>query len=124
MAFFYAADAQGIMRVVGHFLQFVEGSAVLAGGTATVTVSQAFTVKSAFVSSQTSNAARVSATASNTFTITGLTCSAAPNAAGLTNAHVSEVAYNNVSASTAQIADRLRTILHLILTSPDFTIQR
>lgn len=71
MAFYYAADSSKLINPVGHFVPMAEGSAVLSGGSATVTVPQAFVVKSAFVSSQTSNSARVSATSGNTFTITG-----------------------------------------------------
>jgi hypothetical protein len=71
MAFYYAADAAKIVEPVGHYLPFAEGSVVLSGGSATVTVPQAYMVKSAFCSSQTSNSARCSATSGNTFTITG-----------------------------------------------------
>lgn len=71
MAFFYTADSSKILETVGHYVSLAEGSAVLAGGTATVKVPSAHIVKSAFVSSQTSNSARVSATSGNTFTITG-----------------------------------------------------
>jgi hypothetical protein len=71
MAFFYAADSSKIVETVGQYVSLAEGSAVLSGGTATVKVPSAFMVKSAFASSQTSSAARVSATADNTFTITG-----------------------------------------------------
>jgi hypothetical protein len=42
----------------------------------------------------------------------------------LTNAHFSSVAYNNSAPSDTNKRDRLRSILHLILTSPDYTIQR
>ncbi|MGV3661151.1 MAG: DUF1800 family protein [Prosthecobacter sp.] len=62
----------------------------------------------------------------DTFTLTGVNCTAVPNASGLTNAHVSTVLYNNgtTSPSDTNKRDRLRAIIHLILTSPDFTIQR
>jgi hypothetical protein len=42
----------------------------------------------------------------------------------LTNAHFSPVSYNNTTPSDTNKRDRLRAILHLILTSPDYTIQR
>lgn len=53
-------------------------------------------------------------------------CTAAPTAAGLTNAHVSVVQYNQgtTTPSDTNKRDRIRAILHLILTSPDYTIQR
>jgi hypothetical protein len=59
---------------------------------------------------------------STTFTIP-LSCTVAPT--GLANAHVSVIPYNQGATSDAtNKRDRLRTIIHLILTSPDFTIQR
>ncbi len=60
---------------------------------------------------------------STTFTIP-LSCTIAPT--GLTNAHVSVIPYNQ-GDTTPNVTDklgRLRTIIHLILTSPDYTIQR
>lgn len=53
-------------------------------------------------------------------------CTAAPNASGLTNAHVSVVTYNQgtTTPTNTNRRDRIRSLLHLILTSPDFTIQR
>lgn len=62
----------------------------------------------------------------DTFTLAAVNCTAAPNAAGLVNAHVSMIPYNNGNANPSDTnkRDRLRAILHLILTSPDFTIQR
>lgn len=42
----------------------------------------------------------------------------------LTNATVGILPYTNSSPTTTQIRDRLRTIIHLIITSPDFAIQR
>lgn len=72
MAFYYTSDmTKGPVQDIGTYTPFAEGSVVLSGGTATVTIAGASIVKSAFASSQTSNAARVSATAANTFTITG-----------------------------------------------------
>lgn len=71
MAFYFTADAQTIVEPIGKYLPIATGSTVLSGGSATVTVPSAFVVKSAFCSSQTSNAARCSATSANTFTITG-----------------------------------------------------
>ena len=69
MAFYFTADAQTIVEPIGKYLPIATGSTVLSGGSATVTVPSAFVVKSAFCSSQTSNAARCSATSGNTFTI-------------------------------------------------------
>jgi len=71
MAFYFAADAQTIIEPMGRYMPLAAGSTVLSGGSATVTVPSAFVVKSAVCSSQTSNAARCSATSGNTFTITG-----------------------------------------------------
>lgn len=71
MAFYFTADAQTIIEPIGQFMPLATGSTVLAAGSATVTVPSAYIVKSAFCSSQTSNAARCSATSANTFTITG-----------------------------------------------------
>jgi len=42
----------------------------------------------------------------------------------LTNAVFSAIAYNNTTPTDIPKRDRIRAILHLILTSPDFTIQR
>ena len=64
----------------------------------------------------------------DTFTINSYSCTVLPT--NVASAHVSIIAYNNlqtpiVSAPTAaQMRDRLRNIIHLIVTSPDFTIQR
>jgi len=62
----------------------------------------------------------------DSFTLTGVNCTAAPNSTGLANAHASPIVYSNGSTnpSTTTRRDRIRSILHLILTSPDFTIQR
>ncbi len=42
----------------------------------------------------------------------------------LTAAHFSTIPYDDGSPSTTNIRDRLRAIIHFILTSPDYTIQR
>jgi uncharacterized protein (DUF1800 family) len=42
----------------------------------------------------------------------------------LTNSTAAIIPYTNVGPSATNMRDRLRTIVHLILTSPDFTIQR
>jgi hypothetical protein len=42
----------------------------------------------------------------------------------LTNARVSYVPYTTAGPSSSEQRDRIRSILHLILTSPDYTIQR
>ena len=60
-----------------------------------------------------------------TFQLVGVNCTSAPNASGLANAHVSVIPYNQGGTpTTTMMRDRLRAILHLIITSPDFTIQR
>ena len=71
MAFYFSADSQSIIEPIGQYMPMAAGSTVLSGGSATVTVPSAYIVKSAFCASQTSNAARCSATSGNTFTITG-----------------------------------------------------
>ena len=42
----------------------------------------------------------------------------------LTNSTLGIVPYTNVGPTTTNIRDRLRAVLHFILTSPDYTIQR
>jgi hypothetical protein len=70
------------------------------------------------------NTARViTKTGTHTFTIP-LSCTVSPTTAGLANAHVSVVPYNQASPTDTHKRDRLRSIVHLILTSPDYTIQR
>lgn len=73
----------------------------------------------------TSTARAITVTGPNTFTFPS-NCTAAPDAFGLTNAHASQIIYNQGSTtpSATERRDRMRAILHLILTSPDFTIQR
>jgi hypothetical protein len=65
----------------------------------------------------------ITKTGANMFTIP-LACTVAPSAAGLANAHVSVVPYNQAAPNDIHKRDRLRSIVHLILTSPDYTIQR
>ena len=75
----------------------------------------------------TTTARTVTVTSSTTFTIP-LSCTVAPTS--LTSAHVSVIPYNNATTTTTTAPsdthkrDRLRAIIHLILTSPDYTIQR
>jgi uncharacterized protein (DUF1800 family) len=97
---------------------YTTGQSVCISGVTNGTFSQ--TVNS------TSTARVVTVTGASSFTFTGVNCTAAPNAAGLTNAHASQIIYNQGSAtpSETQRRDRMRAILHLILTSPDYTIQR
>ena len=52
---------------------------------------------------------------------TNLNCTTAGT---LTNSNAGVLSYTNSAPSTAEIQARLRAILHLILTSPDFTIQK
>lgn len=70
MAFNTSSMSREPVQSTGPVLPFDKGIAVLSGGSATVTTSFK-EVEMAFVSSQTSNAARVSATSGATFTITG-----------------------------------------------------
>lgn len=76
-----------------------------------------------FTSSINNASLTVTITGANTFTV-ARNCTAAPNAAGLAGAHFSPVAYDNAAPTTDQIRNRLRAVLHFILTSPDYTIQR
>ncbi|WP_395751939.1 DUF1800 family protein [Prosthecobacter sp.] len=57
-----------------------------------------------------------------TFTVP-ITCNNTTNLV-LTSSNAGIIPYTNSSPSTTNIRDRLRNILHLILTSPDYTIQR
>ncbi len=57
----------------------------------------------------------------NTFTLDVVKLSGAET---LSSARVSYVPYTNSAATDTNKRDRLRSILHLILTSPDYTIQR
>jgi hypothetical protein len=59
----------------------------------------------------------------DTFTIP-VNVTIAPTPAQLVAAHYSFVSYNNATPTDTQKRDRLRAIVHFILTSPDFTIQR
>jgi hypothetical protein len=57
----------------------------------------------------------------DTFTIpVSVTC----RAHLLANAHFSFISYNNATPTDTQKRDRLRAIVHFLLISPDFTIQR
>lgn len=58
----------------------------------------------------------------NTAGTTNLNCPATPGT--LTGSNAGVVQYTNGSPSAAEIQNRLRAILHLILTSPDYTIQK
>lgn len=64
----------------------------------------------------------VPAGSTTTFTIP-ITCNNLTNLV-LTSSTASVIPYTNATPTTTNIRDRLRTILHLILTSPDYTIQR
>jgi hypothetical protein len=83
-----------------------------------------FSPTGAFGSTSTGRA--ITAIDEDTFTVTGVSCTAAPSGAQVANAHASQVAYDQGSTnpSATQRRDRIRSILHLILTSPDFTVQR
>jgi hypothetical protein len=75
----------------------------------------------------TTTARTITVTGPTTFTIP-VSCTVAPSSTGLANAHVSlsAITYNNgtTSPSDTNKRDRLRAIIHLILASPDYTIQR
>ena len=59
----------------------------------------------------------------NTANTTNLNCTSTVGLS-LTSAYFSTVAYTDSGPSTTEIRDRLRSVLHFILTSPDYTIQR
>ncbi len=71
MGFDTLAQDPKAMEVIGSFLPAQTGVVVLDSGSATVTLPRFQRVDTAFASSQTANAARVSATSGATFTITG-----------------------------------------------------
>ncbi len=65
----------------------------------------------------------------NTVTVTGATtftvpvnCQVAPTS--VSGATVATVPYSNTAPTATNLRDRIRAVVHLILTSPDFTIQR
>ena len=59
----------------------------------------------------------------DTFTIT-VNVTTAPTAAQLASAHFSFIPYSDTSPSDASKRDRIRAIIHYIIASPDFAIQR
>jgi hypothetical protein len=65
----------------------------------------------------------VTKVSNDTFTIP-VNVTLAPTAAQLSAAHFSFISYTNTGPTDTQKRDRLRSIVHFILTSPDFTIQR
>ena len=71
-----------------------------------------------------STARAITVTGSNTFTMTGVNCTVAPTT--YTNVHASQVIYNQGSTTpgASERLDRLRSVIHLILSSPDYIIQR
>jgi hypothetical protein len=81
-----------------------------------------FSPSNAFVSSTTARA--ITVTGTNTFTVTGVSCTAAPTT--YTDVHASQVIYNqgDTTPDADQRRDRVRSVIHLILTSPDYIIQR
>lgn len=66
----------------------------------------------------TSTAFRLTATSGGT----NLNCPSTPGT--LTNSNVGVLQYTNATPTAAEVQARLRAILHLILTSPDYTIQK
>jgi len=65
----------------------------------------------------------VSVPTTSTFKLTNMNCSSI-SGLNLANSTAGIVSYTNTSPSATNIRDRLRAIVHFILTSPDFTIQR
>ncbi len=65
----------------------------------------------------------VAAPGSSAFTLDGVKCTSI-SGLNLTSARTSYVPYANSNPTDTNKRDRLRSILHLILTSPDYTIQR
>jgi hypothetical protein len=63
----------------------------------------------------------VTVTGANTFTVP---VNFSAGTATATNARVSYVPYTNAAPTDTQKRDRLRSIIHFILSSPDYTIQR
>jgi hypothetical protein len=63
----------------------------------------------------------VTVTGLNTFTVPSNHSAGIPT---LTNARISYVPYTNTAPTDLNKRDRMRAIIHFILTSPDFTIQR
>ena len=68
--------------------------------------------------------ARITVVDEDTFTVNNVQCLTSPGS--VTTDHVSPVVYNQgtTNPSTTNKRDRLRAIIHMILASPDFTIQR
>lgn len=71
MAFNQTSLSARYLEVLGHQPKLVYGIGTLSGGTLDVTVKGGRTVVTAWAASQTSNAARVSATSGGTLTLTG-----------------------------------------------------
>jgi hypothetical protein len=65
----------------------------------------------------------VSVPTTSTLTLTNLNCA---NVTGLvlTSSTAGMIPYTNATPSVTNIRDRFRAIIHFILTSPDYTIQR
>lgn len=81
---------------------------------ANVSINQTFTV------------AGVTPSTPNEFTLSitgGIRCTATPGT-GVANAYITPSSVPYTTGTTTQIRDRVRSILHLILSSPDFTVQR
>lgn len=81
-----------------------------------------FSPSNAFVSSTTARA--ITVTGNNTFTVTGVNCTSAPTT--YTDVHASQVIYDqgDTTPDASERRDRVRSVIHLILTSPDYIIQR
>jgi uncharacterized protein (DUF1800 family) len=125
-----AAARQEILNLVGH--RSIASIAVGNPCTVTTTAPHGYgavgTTESVTISGVTGGSFTPSINNTFTATITGPNTFTVPvncTAAGtVTNAVYSVVSYNNSSPSETNRRDRLRLILHLLLTSPDFTIQR
>ena len=94
----------------------------ISGLSSTNSANGTFSPSDAFVSSSTARA--ITVTGNNTFTVTGVSCTEAPTS--YTNVHASQVIYNQGSTTptASERRDRMRSVIHLILSSPDYIIQR
>lgn len=113
-----APSNPSVITSVGHGL--VTGDSItisgVTGGTFTPTINGTFTVTVPFLNPPTNTLPDP-----DHFTVAS---NHSAGATTLTNAYFSSIPYTNTGPTSTMIRDRLRAIVHLILTSPDFTIQR
>jgi hypothetical protein len=95
---------------------YTTGNLVCISGVSTGTISPSL--------NSTSTARAITVTGPSTFTVTGVNCTVAPTS--YTNVHASQVIYNQGSTTpnASERRDRMRSVIHLILSSPDYIIQR